>query len=69
MAGNPYEVEHVSIASIVAKLKANPENVAPSAMANCINASVAMAVSRIQTDLDEVAHDKVGNVRTAMRDL
>ena len=50
-------------------LKANPENVAPAAMANCINASVAMAVSRIQTDLDEVAHDKVGNVRTAMRDL
>ena len=50
-------------------LKANPENVAPSAMANCINASVAMAMSRIETNLDEGVHDKVSNVRSAMKDL
>jgi UrcA family protein len=50
-------------------LKANPENVAPAAMTNCINASVAMAVSRIQTNLDEGVHDKVSNVRSAMREL
>jgi len=50
-------------------LKANPENVAPSAMANCINASVAMAMSRIETTLDSAAHDKVSKVRSAMKDL
>ena len=50
-------------------LKANPENVAPAAMANCINASVAMAVSRIETNLDEGVHDKVSKVRSAMKDL
>jgi UrcA family protein len=50
-------------------LKANPENVAPVAMANCINASVAMAVSRIETNLDTTVHDKVRNVRSAMKDL
>jgi UrcA family protein len=50
-------------------LKANPENVAPAAMANCINASVAMAVSRIETNMDAGVHDKVRNVRSAMKDL
>lgn len=50
-------------------LKANPENVAPTAMENCINASVRMAMSRIQDDLDAAVHDKVSNVRTAMKDL
>ena len=50
-------------------LKANPENVAPVAMANCINASVAMAMSRIETNLDAGVHDKVSNVRSAMKNL
>ncbi len=50
-------------------LKANPENVAPTAMANCINASVTMAMSRIETNLDEGVHDKVSKVRSAMKDL
>ena len=50
-------------------LKANPENVAPVAMANCINASVSMAVSRIETNMDSDVHDKVHNVRSAMKDL
>lgn len=50
-------------------LKANPENVVPTALENCINLSVHMAMSRIQSDLDEVVHDKLTNVRMAMRDL
>jgi UrcA family protein len=50
-------------------LKANPENVSHTAMYNCINASVHMAMSRIESDLDGTVHDKVTNVRTAMRDL
>lgn len=50
-------------------LKANPENVAPGALENCINASVHMAMSRIQTDMDNVVRDKLSNVRTAMKDL
>jgi len=50
-------------------LKANPENVSHTAMDNCINASVHMAMSRIENDLDGTVHDKVTNVRTAMRDL
>jgi UrcA family protein len=50
-------------------LKANPENVAPAAMANCINASVAMAMSRIETSMDAGVHDKVRNIRSAMKDL
>jgi len=50
-------------------LKANPENVAPSALATCINLSVHMAMSRIESDLDATVHGKLSNVRTAMRDL
>ena len=50
-------------------LKANPSNVSSAAMENCINASVHMAMTRIETDLDDTVHDKVGNVRTAMKDL
>jgi len=50
-------------------LQANPENVAPAAMANCINASVAMAMSRIETNLDATVHNKVSNVRSAMKNL
>ena len=50
-------------------LKANPENVTAGALENCISVSVHMAMSRIQSDMDEVNHDKLSNVRTAMRDL
>jgi UrcA family protein len=50
-------------------LKANPENVTPGALENCINASVHMAMSRIETDMDDAVHDKLTNVRTAMKDL
>src|SRR3954469_21314920 len=50
-------------------LKANPENVTPGALENCINASVHMAMSRIQSDMDDPVHDKLTNVRSAMRDL
>jgi UrcA family protein len=50
-------------------LKANPQNVASAALANCINLSVHMAMSRIESDLDAAVHGKLSNVRTAMRDL
>jgi len=50
-------------------LKANPENVTPGALEHCINASVHMAMSRIESNMDMVVRDKLGNVRTAMRDL
>ena len=50
-------------------LKANPEHVAPGVLENCINASVRMAMSRIESNMTEVVHDKLGNVRSAMHDL
>ena len=50
-------------------LKANPDHVAPGALENCINASIHMAMSRIESDMDATVHDKVGNVRSAMHDL
>jgi UrcA family protein len=50
-------------------LKANPENVTPVALENCISVSVHMAMSRIESDMDAVVHGKLSNVRTAMRDL
>ena len=50
-------------------LKANPENVTPGALENCINASVRMAMSRIQSNMDAVVNDKLGNIRSAMHDL
>jgi len=50
-------------------MKANPENVPPAALETCINISVRMAMSRIQSDMDEAVRDKLGNVRTAMKDL
>jgi len=36
---------------------------------HCINASVHMAMSRIESNMDTVVRDKLGNVRSAMRDL
>jgi len=50
-------------------LKANPENVARAALENCINLSVHMAMSRIESAMDETVQGKLSNVRTAMRDL
>lgn len=50
-------------------LKANPEDVAPGALANCINAAVHMAMSRIESNMDATVHDKLSNVRSAMHDL
>ena len=50
-------------------LKANPEKVSPGALENCINTSVHMAMSRIESDMDEVVRDKLTNVRVAMKDL
>ena len=50
-------------------LKANPANVGAGALENCISVSVHMAMSRIQSDMDEAIHDKLTNVRTAMKDL
>jgi len=50
-------------------LKANPENVGRAALENCINISVHMAMTRIESDMNETVHDRLTNVRTAMRDL
>lgn len=50
-------------------LKANPVNVTPGALEHCIDASVHMAMSRIESNMDTVVRDKLGNVRSAMRDL
>jgi UrcA family protein len=49
-------------------LKANPKNVAAAALEGCVAVSVRMAMSRIQTDMEGAVHDKLSNVRTAMRD-
>ena len=50
-------------------LKANPENVGRGALENCISVSVRMAMTRIESDMNESVHDRIGQVRTAMRDL
>ena len=50
-------------------LKANPENVVPTALENCVNLSVHMAMSRIESDMTATVHDRLSNVRTAMHDL
>ena len=50
-------------------LKANPENVTKAALENCITLSVHMAMSRIESSMDEAVQGKLSNVRTAMKDL
>src|SRR5258708_19559918 len=50
-------------------LKANPENVSPGALENCINASVHMAMSRIESDMTDAVHDQLSNVRTPITHL
>ncbi|HEX4636745.1 MAG TPA: UrcA family protein [Rhizomicrobium sp.] len=49
-------------------LKANPENVVKAALENCINISVHMAMSRMESDMDATVRDRLSNVRTAMRE-
>ena len=49
-------------------LKANPENLGPVALENCVDMSVHLAMARIQSDMDEAVRNKLSNVRTAMRD-
>jgi UrcA family protein len=47
-------------------VKANPSNISPVMLENCVNVSVHMAMSRIESDMDSAVHDKLHNVRTAM---
>ena len=49
-------------------LKANPENLGATALESCVTMSVRLAMSRIQSDMDEAVQYKLSNVRTAMRD-
>ena len=49
-------------------LKANPENLSPVALENCVNVSVRMAMTRMESELDEAVQSKLSNVRTAMKD-
>jgi len=49
-------------------LKANPENLSPVALEHCVDMSVHLAMTRMQSDMDEAVQDKLSNVRTAMRD-
>lgn len=47
-------------------LKANPETIGRAAMQTCIDVSVSMAMTRIESSLDQAVHAKLINVRTAM---
>ena len=49
-------------------LKANPVNVSAAALEKCVNLSVRMAMTRLQSEMDEAVSGKISNVRTAMRD-
>ena len=49
-------------------LKANPENPSTAALESCVAMSVRMAMTRIQSDMDQDVEYKLSNVRTAMRD-
>jgi UrcA family protein len=49
-------------------LKANPQNLGSVALESCVDVSVQMAMSRIQSDMDQAVRAKLSNVRTAMRD-
>src|SRR3954471_10409370 len=46
-------------------LKANPENLQSMALENCVDMSVHLAMSRIQSDMDDAVREKLSNVRTA----
>ena len=49
-------------------LKANPENLGATALESCVTMSVRLAMTRIQSDMDEAVQYKLSNVRTAMKD-
>jgi UrcA family protein len=49
-------------------LKANPDNLSSVALEHCVDMSVHLAMTRMQSDMDEAVQDKLSNVRTAMRD-
>jgi len=49
-------------------LKANPENLSSMALESCVDMSVHLAMTRIESDLDQSVQYKLSNVRTAMRD-
>ena|SRR5437763_5775669 len=48
-------------------LKANPDGLAAAKLENCVSASVHMAMSQIESHLDQAVHAKLGNIRTAMQ--
>ncbi len=48
-------------------LKANPDGLASAKLENCVTVSVRMAMSQIESSLDQAVHAKLGNVRTAMQ--
>ena len=49
-------------------LKANPDNLGATALENCVDLSVRLAMARIESDMDQAVRYKLSNVRTAMRD-
>jgi UrcA family protein len=49
-------------------LKANPENLQSMALGNCVDVSVRMAMTRIESAMDQAVRAKLSNVRTAMND-
>ena len=50
-------------------IQANPDDVSPAVLQNCITSSISMAMSRIESHLDQSVHAKLVNVRTAMQSL
>jgi UrcA family protein len=48
-------------------LKANSDDIPSGMLHNCVDASVSMAMSRIEDRLDQDVHDKLINVRTVMQ--
>ncbi len=49
-------------------VKANPENTRAAVLENCISVAVHLAMSRLESDMDDAVHDRLYNVRTAMKD-
>jgi len=48
-------------------IQANPDDIAPALLQNCIASSISMAMSQIESHLDQSVHAKLVNVRTAMQ--
>jgi UrcA family protein len=47
--------------------QANPDDIAPTLLQNCVNNSISMAMSQIESHLDQSVHAKLVNIRTAMQ--